>query len=144
MSYPSLVNVSHFVFGLSRKQSIILIVNNEREELNVWNWIRNYKGLLLIHNTLFDLKVMYHRVGCLPEYYEDTQIMAKSLINNSNNWKSKVALKVLMGSHYSPEWTLIDEYEPENPRDPKFLMYTAIDGASTFFLYELLQEEFNK
>jgi hypothetical protein len=144
LSYPSLVNVTHFVFGLSKDKSVILIVSNEREELNVWKWVSKFNGLLVIHNTLFDLKIMYHRIRCLPKYYDDTALMAKTLINNSNNWKSKVALKELMGSHYSPEWTLIDEYEPDNPRDPKFLRYTAIDGASTLYLYELLQERFNK
>lgn len=142
LSFPSLISVSHFVFGTSNSTSVILIVNSWQEELMVWKWVSKYLGLLLVHNTLFDLKVMYHRVNQFPMHYEDTALMAKTLINNSKIWKSKIGLKDLMGDLYTPEWTLIDEYEPENPHDAKFLRYASIDGAATFKLYELLLEEF--
>ena len=139
LSFPSLVQTSHFVFGFSRDSSLILITSNAYEEMLVWNWLKNYQGKLLIHNTLFDLKVMYHRVGCFPNNYEDTQLLAKSLINHCDNWKAKVDLKTLMGSFYAPSWTLFDEYEPYDPRDLKFLEYASIDGAATFKLWEDLQ-----
>ena len=144
LSYPSLVDVTHFIFGTSRSTSVILICSSAQEEMRIWNWIVNYSGCLLIHNTMFDLKVMYHRTEKLPGKYEDTQMMAKVLINNADSWKAKVGLKELMGSYYDPKWTLIDEYEPENPRDPAFIRYAAIDGAATFYLYELIKEEFSK
>jgi len=140
LSYPSLVEVTHFVFGLSKSSSIILIPENSIQELFIWNWITNYRGKLLIHNALFDLKIMYHRTGLLPNDYEDTALLAKSLTNHSKSWLAKIDLKDIMGKYYSPKWTLIDEYEPENPKDEKFLRYAAIDGAATYYLWELLNE----
>jgi len=135
LSFPSLVNVTHFVFGISDHESVILICNDPVLEMMIWKWVANYKGLLLIHNTLFDLKIMYNRVGTLPINYEDTQLLAKCLTNNADVWKSKVGLKDLMGSYYDPMWVLVDEYEPDNLKDPKFLQYAGIDGAATFKLW---------
>ena len=142
LSFPSLVTVTHFVFGISETKSIILIPDSINEEMYIWNWLVNFRGMLVIHNTLFDLKVMYHRTKSYPQSYEDTALMAKALTNNSATWKSKIGLKELMGSHFDPKWTFIDEYEPEDLRKVTFLRYAAIDGAATYKLYQMLMEEF--
>jgi hypothetical protein len=140
LSFPSLVNVTHFIFGVSDHESVILICDNHSLELFIWNWIANYRGLLLVHNTLFDLKLMYHRVRKLPRNYEDTQLLAKCLTNNVNIWKCKVGLKDLMGDYYEPAWAMMDVYEPDDPRDIKFLVYCSIDGAATFKLWHDIQD----
>lgn len=140
LSFPSLVRTTHFIFGMSKQTSVVLVPQSLQMEMRIWNWLIDYSGKLLIHNTLFDLKVMYHRVKALPSDYEDTALMLKTLINNSDVWKAKVGLKDVMGEYYSPSWSLFDEYEPENDKDPKILEYAAIDGAATYFLYEMLLE----
>ena len=140
LSFPSLVNVTHFVFGLSENESIVIVCDNPALELHVWKWLSNYKGKLLIHNTLFDLKIMYHRVKKFPHDYEDTQLLAKCLINDADVWKAKSGLKDLMGVHYDPSWSLFEEYEPDDLKDPKFLQYASIDGAATIKLwYDILE-----
>lgn len=141
LSFPSLIKTTHFVFGTDKRYAFILVPPNDHVELLIWNWIRNYRGKLLIHNTLFDLKVMYHRIGDFPHDYEDTALMLKTLINNSDVWKAKVGLKDQMAGYYSPAWSIFDEYEPENPKNPKFLEYAAIDGAATYYLYQLILRE---
>jgi len=135
LSFPSLVSVTHFIFGLSENESVIIVCDNPQLEMFIWKWIAEYKGLLLIHNALFDLKIMYHRIGKFPQNYEDTQLLAKCLTNHVDVWKSKVGLKDLMGSYYAPAWSLYNEYEPESNKDPKFLIYCSIDGAATFKLW---------
>lgn len=141
LSFPSLTRTTHFVFGLSRKHSVILVPPGRHMELLIWNWIRNYRGKLLIHNSLFDLKLMYHRIGDLPYDYDDTALMIKTLINNSDVWKAKIGLKEVMGDYYNLSWALFNEYEPENPVDPNFLDYAAIDGGATYYLHELILEK---
>lgn len=143
LSHPSLVEVTHFIFGTSEDHSVIIIADSYQKELLVWNWLKNYKGKVLIHNTLFDLKLMHHRVKSFPKDYEDTALIAKVLINDVENWRSKNGLKLLMGSHYDPAWTLIDEYEPEDLMDTKFLRYASIDGAATFKLWFDIKEFLN-
>jgi hypothetical protein len=140
LSYPSLVDVTHFIFGTSSSTAVVIVPEDRQTEMRVWRWVSKYKGKLLIHNTLFDLKVMYHRIGCFPKNYEDTALMAKTLINNSDVWKAKTGLKELVGEYYPPEWALFDQYEPENSKDPKFIQYAATDGAATYLLYELIEE----
>ena len=140
LSFPSLVRVTHFVFGISENESIILICDNSALEMRIWEWIANFKGKLLIHNTLYDLKIMFNRIGKLPLDYEDTQLLYKSLINNVNVWKSKSGLKDAMGNEYDPAWQLMDDYEPDDLKEPKFLMYAAIDGAATFKLWFDMQD----
>ena len=140
LSFPSLVSVTHFVFGTSEDSSVILICSNPQLELHIWNWIAEYEGKLIVHNTLFDLKIMYHRIGKLPKDYEDSQLLAKCLTNNVEVYKSKVGLKDLMGSYYDSSWSLYDNYEPDNLKDPKFLEYCAIDGSSTIKLWYDIQE----
>ena len=77
LSFPSLTTTTHFIFGLSKDYSVILIPNSWYFEQVIWDRIRNYQGKLIIHNAGFDLKVMYHRIGELVQDFEDTSIMAK-------------------------------------------------------------------
>ena len=138
LSYPSIVNTTHFIFGESRSKSHIVVCNTPEMELFVWNLVAEYDGLLLVHNSLFDLKIMYQRIGKMPKNFKDTALMVKCLINHVNIWKAKTGLKELMGAYYTPKWTLMNDYEPEDLKDEDFLMYAAVDGAATFYLYELI------
>jgi hypothetical protein len=142
LSFPSLTRTTHFIFGISKSHSVVIVVPGRHMELLVWNWLRNYKNKLIIHHALFDLKVMYHRIGDLPHDYDDTALMVKCLINNSDVWKAKSGLKDVMGEYYAPAWALYDEYEPADPLNPAFLDYCAIDGAATYYLHDILMERF--
>jgi len=106
----------------------------------VWNWLAKYQGHVVVHNALFDFKIMHHRVNQLPQSYDDTQIMARVQTNDADEFEGKVGLKELMGSYYNPKWTLLDEdgYDVVDYKNEAFLRYCAIDGAATFKLYQLL------
>ncbi len=140
LSNPRLIKVTHFIFGLSQDESIICIANNRKTEVMIFNWLATYKGKVLIQNALFDLKIMYERINKLPADYEDTQLLAKSLINNVDDWQAKTGLKHLMSSYYDPKWELIETYDIQNYKDENFLRYASIDGAATFKLWEDIQE----
>ncbi len=144
LSFPSLVSVTHFVFGTSENSSVILICSNPQLELHIWNWIANCDTKFIVHNALFDLKIMYARIGKFPKDYEDSQILAKCLTNNVEVYKALVGLKDLMGSYYDPMWVLVNEYEPDNLKDPKFLQYAGIDGAATVKLWYDIQDHIGK
>lgn len=141
LSYPSIVKTTHFIFGESKSFSHVVICDSEEKEMLVWKMILKYEGLLLIHNSLFDLKIMYQRLGEFPKNYVDTSLLVKCLINHVNIWKAKSGLKELMGSYYDPKWVLMNDYEPENLKDPEFIKYCAIDGAATFYLWELIKQK---
>lgn len=140
LSYPSLIATTHFVFGFAEDESIVIVCNDPQTELLIWNWVAEFSGKLIVHNTLFDLKIMYHRIKKLPKNYVDSALIVKCYINNSNVWKAKVGLKDLMGQYYSPRWSEYENYEPDNLRDPAFLEYAATDGAATIKLWHLILE----
>ncbi len=140
LSCPQLIQTTHFVFGLSERKSIICIAHDARTERAIWNWLVKYPGKLLIHNTGFDLKICYQRTGKFPKDYEDTELLAKTFINDADVWKAKVGLKVLMGDLYNPKWSLFADYDVKNFNDPNFLDYAAIDGAAVYLLWRQLNE----
>lgn len=140
LSFPSQVRTTHFIFGLSKSQSEILIPSNYRDELVIWEWLKTCESKIFIHNALFDLKIMINRVGALPPDFEDTSLLAKTYLNHVDVWKAKTGLKELMGAYYDPTWVLMKNYEPDNPKEPRFLRYAAIDGAATYYLSEMLEE----
>lgn len=144
LSYPSITETTHFIFGLDRATSVIFICNDHATEMFIWNEVAKYNGVFLIHNSLFDLKIMYERIGKLPKKFIDTALKAKCLINHVDTWKAKTGLKELVGSYYKPEWSMMDEYEPETLKDENFLDYCGHDGAAGFLVYELIQEEIAK
>ncbi len=140
LSHPSIVRTTHFIFGTSKDKAHIIIAKDEATELMVWKEIAKFKAKLLIHNSLFDLRIMFNRLGLLSPEFIDTALLAKCYINHVDVWKCKTGLKELMGEYYTPAWTKFDNYEAKNLKDPKFLEYAAIDGAATYHLFELIQE----
>lgn len=141
LSFPSIVKTTHFVFGESKDTSHVIVCDSDEKEMLVWKLVAEYEGMLLVHNSLFDLKIMYQRVGCLPKNYIDTALMVKCMINHVNIWKAKTSLKELMGEYYNPKWSLMNDYEPESLKNENFIEYAATDGAATFYLWEIIQEE---
>jgi hypothetical protein len=141
LSFPSIVNTTHFIFGESKTHSSIIVCDSEEKEMMMWQMIADYQSTFLIHNALFDLKIMYQRIGRLPKNYIDTSLLVKCLINHVNVWKAKTSLKELMGEYYESKWSIMNEYEPENLKNKDFLAYCAIDGAATMYLYDLIQKE---
>jgi len=140
LSYPSIIRTTHFIFGLSEEESVILIAHDDKTEMLIWNWLVEYKGKLLIHNAMFDLKICKERTGRLPVDFEDTMLLAKTYINNAENWKAKTGLKELVGGYYTPKWSMFEDYNIKNFNDPNFLQYCAIDGAAVVKLWNQLKE----
>jgi len=141
LSYPEITETTHFILGISEDFSYIFVCRDHATEKFIWNKLAEYEGTIAVHNSLFDLKIMYERTGKLPKNFVDTALKVKCLINHVNIWKSKTGLKELMGSYYSPKWSLMDDYEPEDLKNKDFLMYAAIDGAATFKLHSMIDEE---
>lgn len=141
LSHPSVIRTTHFIVGTSRDSAYVLIARSEYEEMMLWEFFSEFKGTMLVHNSLFDLRIMFNRLGKFPPNIIDTALLAKCLTNHVDIWKCKTGLKELMGAYYAPKWSKLENYEPKNLKDPDFIEYAGIDGAATFHLYELIQEE---
>ena len=143
LSYPKIAKVTHFIFSYNKNYSYILIPNTYQEELRIWNWLADYKGKVLVWNSLFDMKIMYERTQQLPIDLEDPMLMLRTLINDVDSWKCRTGLKEFVGSYYDPKWGLMEDYTNENYKDKTFLQYCATDTSALLLAYELICEEAN-
>lgn len=141
LSNPRLSKVTHFIFGTSKEHSIIMIANNRKTEIMIFEWLAQYQGKVLLWNALFDLKIMHQKIGKLPLNYDDGMLLLKSLVNDTKDWNAKVGLKDFMGQYYDPKWSLIETYDIKDFKDEAFLRYCSIDGAATYYGWELIQEQ---
>ena len=144
LSNPRIVKVTHFIFGLSRDEAVVCIAYTPRTEKMIMRWLVNFKNKIVIHNATFDLKLVYNRTNKIPPNIEDTQLLAKTFINDASDFRAKTGLKELMRGYYDHRWELIETYNVVNYKDPNFIRYCAIDGAATFYLWEQLQEVINE
>ena len=140
LSHPSIARLTHVNLAYSITDTIIVIISSDIVEKYILEWLVTYKGKVLIHNASFDLKMVHHRTGKFPNNYEDTQLLAKSLINHVDTWKANTGLKELMKDYYPREWTLVEDYHNENLKDDMFIRYCSYDVSATFKLWEQLQE----
>lgn len=145
LSYPSLTKVTHVNIGLSRDTAIVIVVDDDRLRNYLMNWFVTTDRHIIFHNALFDAKLIYYTTGKLPKKYDDTQLLARCLINHTQDWMCKTGLKELMSSYYDRKWGLIEkeDYFNEDLKNEDFIRYCSIDAAGTYFLYEQLQEEIN-
>jgi hypothetical protein len=141
LSHPSIVKTTHIIIGLDFNKSIIFVVD-EKLEKYVFDWLVNTDLKIIIHNASFDLKLIHHKTGKFPKDFEDTQQLAKSLINDCNNYHSRTGLKLLVGNNYPPKWSMKEEtdYEVKDYKDENFLLYCAIDGGAVRLLWSMLQK----
>jgi hypothetical protein len=142
LSHPSLTKVTHIIFGISKTESIIFVTKTDSMVKYIFNHMLTMQNTtkFIIHNSQFDLKVFQFTIKKILTNYIDTQLLALTLINDTNDYKRKTGLKHLMGDYYNSAWTEDTDYEVEDLFNKAFLTYAAIDGASTMYLYEQLQE----
>jgi DNA polymerase I-like protein with 3'-5' exonuclease and polymerase domains len=140
LSHPSLTYITHFQVAWSPNDSFVAILDTEEKRKRVFNWIINTEVKQLWHNLSFDGKhIMYH-TGKLPKNYEDTEILAKTLLNHVNTFEAKTSLKHLMGYRYG-DWAIsADSFNISQIYDKNLIKYAATDSTATYALWEEMQE----
>lgn len=136
LSHPSLVNITHFGCAWSESEALVLVTTSRAMREMIYDWLVTTHRKQIWHNLGFDGKHIYHHTGKLPKDYEDTQLLARVLLNDANNFKAQTGLKTLMAYAYDPSWKdLADGFAPVDPYDSDFLMYAAIDPCATWKLW---------
>jgi len=140
LSHPSIIQTTHFIFGISKEETVICIADNPKTEALIMNWLVSTDRHFILWNAGFDMKIIHQRTGKMLKHYDDGQLLLKCYINHCDTWKAKVGLKDFMSQYYHPEWALDVDYNVPDLKDEKFIRYCAIDGAATYHAWELLQE----
>ena len=95
-------------------------------------------------NTFVDFKHILYNTGKIPINYIDTQLLAKSILNDANSFRDKTGLKDLMAYAYG-DWAISKEnFTLEEMWDENMIRYAATDSPATYKLYQDILSDLNK
>jgi DNA polymerase I-like protein with 3'-5' exonuclease and polymerase domains len=140
LSHPQLVHITHFQVAWNDHESFVAILPTNRHRKWVLRWLSKIQTKQIWHNASFDFKHILHHTKKIPSNFDDTAILAKTLLNHVNIFKAKVGLKELMGHKYG-DWAIAaDAFNISQIYDEDLLKYSATDPCATYALWEEIQE----
>ena len=135
LHHPSYVTVTHLAIAINDHSAYVFVFNNNAIWKTVLNWLVSTTTHQIWHNATYDLKLIHYYTGLFPKNFDDTRVMAKSLLNHRLDHYCNVKLKSLKGYKYGKWAVAKDVFENVNPLDPDFLLYAATDACATYDLY---------
>lgn len=144
LSHPSLTVITHLSVGWSDRDSYVIICDNNQIRKLVYNFLITTPKTQIWHNCCFDFKHISYNTGKLPINYIDTQLLAKSILNDANSFRDKTSLKDLMAYAYG-DWAISKEnFTLEEMWDENMIRYAATDSPATYKLYQDILRDLNK
>lgn len=140
LSHPSLVQITHFSLAISETEAYVVIITSPKMQSILLNWLVTTETTQIWHDASFDFRLIYYHTRKFPLNYEDTQVLAKTILNHVNNQKSMTGLKHLMGYKYGAWAVSKDEFNLSQMFKEHVLHYAAIDACATFALWNEIQD----
>jgi hypothetical protein len=97
LSHPSLTVITHLSVGWSDRDSYVIVCDNSAIRNLVYQFLTTTPKQQLWHNAVFDFKHIFYHTGVLPNNYIDTQLLAKSILNDADSFKDRTGLKRVNG-----------------------------------------------
>ena len=144
LSHPSLTVITHLSIGWTDRDSKVIVCDTERIRMLVFDFLISTTKQQLWHNCVFDFKHIFYHTGVLPQDYIDTQLLAKSLLNDADSFKDRTGLKDLMGYAYGAWGISKDDFTLEEMWSEDMIKYAATDSPATYKLYEDIQKDLQK
>jgi len=141
LSNPRLSHITHLSAAGSETEGFVIIAKDEATRQALFDWLVTTTITQIWHNLSFDGLHIFHATKKFPINYEDTQQLAKSLVNHTNPQKALTGLKLLMGHKYGSWAVSSDMFDTKNLYDEALLKYATIDACATFALWNFLQEQ---
>ena len=101
----------------------------------ILHWLTNTTVSQIWHNASYDFRQIYYRTGKFPLNYEDTQLLAKGILNHVETFKAKTGLKELAGQWYGAWGISSDNFTIAQMFEEHVLLYAATDACATFKLW---------
>ena len=141
LSHPYYVWVTHLSIAWSESESFVAILDKQSTRDLVFNWLVTTDRKQIWHNASFDFKHLHYRTNKFPPSFEDTQLLAKTLVNHVDVWRANTGLKELAGHRYG-SWGVSSElFTLANLHDETLLKYAATDSCATYFLWEAINRK---
>lgn len=140
LSHPSLTVITHLSVGWTDRDSYVIVCDTEQIRELILNFLITTNKLQLWHNSIFDFKHIKYHTNVIPLNYLDTQLLAKSILNDADSFKDRTGLKELMSYAYG-SWAVAKEsFTLEEMWDENMLRYAATDPCATYKLYQDILE----
>lgn len=143
LDHPYHCVITHFSFATSADTGKVIICSSSEIRDLVLDFLTETELTQVWHNASYDFKHIYFNTRKFPKVYEDTQILAKTLINNVDVFKAKTGLKELAGYKYGAWAVSSDYFTIDEMYNEDLLKYACIDAAATYWLWEELQRRFD-
>jgi len=141
LMHPSHCRVTHCSIATSQDTGYVFIFNNISVQNIVFNYLMSSKQTQILHNASYDLKFTEYFTGRYPDIIEDTEVLAKTIINHVEIQKARTRLKDLAGHMYG-DWGISSDYFTyKEMNNPKVIKYAATDACATMWLWNYLQEQ---
>jgi hypothetical protein len=138
LDHPSHVDLTHLQIAISPSEAYVFILDNKQILNRVLTFLTTTTIRQIWHNASFDFKHIHYHTGKFPIEYEDTALLAKSILNHRWPNLAKVGLKALAGKWYG-NWAISPDHFTKNQMyDSNVLLYAATDACATYRLWQSL------
>ena len=141
LDHPSHSTITHCSIATSNNHAYVFVLNNKSITDYVLDFLITTPIKQVWHNASYDFQRLYYHTGKFPIDYEDSQILAKTLINHVDTFKARTGLKELQGHKYGAWGISSDNFTLDQMYQPHVLHYAAIDAAATYDLWQYLQSQ---
>ena len=144
LSHPSLTVITHLSIGWTDKDSFVIVCDTPQMRRLVCNFLTTTDKTQLWHNGVFDFKHIFFNTKKLPKNFIDTQLLAKSILNDADSFRDRTGLKDLMAYAYG-DWAVSkDDFTLEEMWEESMIRYAATDSCATIRLYKDILEDLGK
>jgi hypothetical protein len=140
LGHPSHCIITHCSIAFSEKDAFVFIIDNQEIADTVLDFLTETDRTQVWHNYCYDGRLIRYYQGTDAKNVEDTQILAKTLINHSDVRKAGTRLKDLAGSWYGDWGISADNFNLDQQYEEHVLKYAAIDACATYKLWEYLND----
>ena len=141
LGHPSHCTLTHFSAAWSDSEAYVFILNSKSITNLVLNYLVSTQQRQVWHNLGYDGRFIQYFTNKFPSNYEDTQILAKTLLNHTNPLQAQTGLKHLAGHIYGAWGISEDNFSLSTMYDEHMLQYAATDACATYWLWNFLNTE---
>lgn len=140
LGHPSHCTITHCSIAFSEKDAYVFIIDGKAIADTVLRFLTETTRKQVWHNYSYDGRFLMYYANKNAINVEDTQILAKTLVNHVDVFKAKTGLKDLMGSWYGDWGISADNFTIEQQYEESVLKYAATDACATYKLWYYLND----
>jgi len=123
-----------YSFAGTENAAFVISSNNATDSV-VLEYLTETTNTVIMHNALYDMRLVHHRTGKFIKNFEDTQLIWATILNHVMTDKAKVGLKGLAGTVYADWACSKDLFGIEHKFNEELINYSGIDACACLYLW---------